>query len=355
MASYEQRGKGKLWSVRFYEDGKLIRLTGFKTKKDAQHAYEKRSVERLDPKQIIEKKEDDTLVTDIVYSYLDYAKQSMKESSYVATESRIRLHILPRFEGVKLSELTPRLIMQWQQNLISQGLSARYVDAIRTSFVAVWNYTAAYRDIGRSPFTLAKPPRDDSPAKEVQFYTVEQWQKFISVVDDPTYHLFFSLLYFTGMRRGEAECLTPEDFDGQANTIRINKTLTRKGEDAWKVTAPKTKSSIRTVSIPDSLSLELMVYLLTHGSGRFIWGDEPLRGRTTDRRWIAYQRMADLPHIRIHDLRHSHASLLLSKGVSIVAVSHRLGHKSTQQTLDTYSHMMPSEEEQILRVLGEWS
>lgn len=351
MASYEQRGKGKLWSVRFYEDGKLVRLTGFKTKKDAQRAYERRSVERLDPKEIIDKKEDDTLVSDIVYSYLDYAKQSMKESSYVATESRVRLHILPHFEGVKLSELTPKRIMTWQQGLISQGLSAPYVDAIRTSFVAVWNYTAAYKDIGRSPFPLVKPPRDDSPAKEVQYYTLEQWQKFISVVDDPTFHLFFSLLYYTGMRRGEAECLTPQDIDSNANTIRINKTLTRKSEEAWKVTAPKTKSSIRTIAIPESLMTELMVYVFTHGKQKFIWGEEPLRGRTTDRRWKMYQDLAELPHIRIHDLRHSHASFLLSQGVSIVAVSHRLGHKSTQQTLDTYSHMMPSEEEQILRVL----
>ena len=144
MASYEQRGKGKLWSVRFYEYGKLIRLTGFKTKKDAQHAYEKRSVERLDPKQNIEKKEDDTLVTDIVYSYLEYAKHSMKESSYVVTEGRVRTHVLPDFDGVKLSELTPRLIMRWQQNLISQGLSIKYVESIRTAFVAAWNYAATW-------------------------------------------------------------------------------------------------------------------------------------------------------------------------------------------------------------------
>ena len=349
MASYTQRGK--LWSVRFYEDGKLIRLSGFKTKKDAQRAYEKRSVERLDPKEIIEKKEDETLISDVVYSYLDYAKQAMKESSYVATESRIRLHILPHFERVKLSELTPKRIMSWQQELAAQGLSAPYIDTIRTSFVAVWNYTAAYMDIGRNPFPLVKPPRDDSPVREVQFYTLDQWKKFISVVDDPTYHLFFSLLYYTGMRRGEAECLTPQDFDSNLNTIRINKTLTRKSEEAWKVTTPKTKSSIRTVAIPESLAVELMVYMASNGRHPFIWGEEPLRGRTTDRRWKMYQDLAELPHIRLHDLRHSHASFLLSQGVSIVAVSHRLGHKSTQQTLDTYSHMMPSEEDQILRVL----
>ena len=353
MASYEQRGKVKLWSVRFYEDGKLIRLTGFKTKKDAQHAYEKRSVERLDPKQIIEKKEDNTLVSDIVYSYLEYAKHSMKESSYVVTEGRVRTHVLPDFDGVKLSELTPRLIMQWQQDLISQGLSIKYVESIRTAFVAAWNYAATYRDLGRSPFQLAKPPRDDAPVKEVRFYTMEQWRKFISVVHDPTLHLFFSLLYYTGARRGEVECLTPDDFDGKS--IRINKTLTRRGENAWNITSPKTKSSIRTVSIPESLADEMTVYLALNGRHRLIWGDEPLPPRTTDRRWVTYQELAGLPHIRMHDLRHSHASFLLSQGVSIVAVSRRLGHKSTQQTLDTYSHMMPSEEEHILRVLDAWS
>mgnify|MGYP003292157192 CR=1 FL=1 len=348
MPSYEQRGKSKLWTVRFREsteNGEVSkRLSGFKTKREAQQAYERYQAELMQGP-----KETEITVAVAVEEYLKYAKMAVKESSFVAIESRLARHVVPYFENKKIKDLKPPLIATWQNELVTQGLSPTYIDAIRTGFIAVWHYTESYCNLGKNPFDLVKPPRDDRPPSPIQYYTYDDWKQFIEVVKDPTYHLFFSLLYYTGMRRGECECLMPSDIQG--GYISISKSLTRKAEDsAWKLTTPKTKSSIRKVSIPYFLKNELENYMVDH-SGNFIWGDEPLRGRTTDRRWIEYQDAAGLPHIRIHDLRHSHASFLISNGISIVAVSHRLGHKSTQQTLDTYAHMMPSDDEMILRVL----
>lgn len=196
---------------------------------------------------------------------------------------------------------------------------------------------------------------DQEIKKEMDFWTFDEFQKFISVIEnDETYKTFFEALYVTGCRRGEMLAIGRNDIDENANILSISKSITIRADGApWKITTPKNKYSVRKIYIPHSLAVR-MVALEEKHHGTFVFGgDEPLRPTSIDRNMRKYVDKAGVKRIRVHDLRHSCASYLISKGVSILAVSKRLGHATTQQTLNTYSHMMPSDQQYLEGILNE--
>ena len=200
-------------------------------------------------------------------------------------------------------------------------------------------------------------PRNMEPKKEMEFWTPEEFTAFRSHAEDPMYRMFFTMLYVTGCRRGEAEALSWDDIDLERSTLKISKNITRKSPTApWEITTPKNVSSNRTVPMPKSLCALLKEYKEQQSklcpSPTFVFGGErPLTQRTTDRYFADVCEKAGVKKIRIHDLRHSCASLLISRGVSIVAVSRQLGHSNIEQTLNTYSHLMPDDKSKIIAEL----
>lgn len=354
MASYEK--VGDTWTVRYREylpDGsvKNARKSGFARKRDAQDYFEsikdrvkKRNEQINSPAHIP--------FEEMVSVYLDYKRGRMKESSVYTVEGKINKHIMPSFAGKYFDEITKQDILAWQESL--SGLSYSYKSGLRATLVSIYKYAARYRD-AINMIDCVEPFRNTDAPKEMMFWSREQFEDFISAVDDPMYRLLFKTLYITGCRNGEVFALTWADFDQSAGTLNVNKSITRKVQGAkYAVTSPKNTSSIRTVDIPPSLVEALASYRQNRpADATYIFGDyRPLPEQTVTRAFNIWIAKAGVPRIRIHDLRHSCASLLISEGISIVAVSKRLGHKNIEQTLNTYSHMMPRDNEKMLAALN---
>lgn len=348
MASYEKRGD--TWRCRYREivDGVEVNksLGGFKTKREAKEAYEQIVASTINTKK--EKKpstaED---FFDLIQLYLANQKQRMKASSYCDCASKINNHIVPYFGGKKTSKITPKDVLDWQNSTMAEySFSMR--STCRTYLSSIFLFGERYYGV-TNVMRKVEPLRNNEGKKEMTVWTKEQMQEFLAVCDDPFWHALFRFLYVTGCRKGEALALTYSDIS--ENFVRINKSLTRKVEGKpWDITTPKNDSSVRRISIPKSLYDEL----LKIKTGNFVFGGEaPFADRTIERYFTKYTEMANLPRIRIHDLRHSCASLLISNGLSIVAVANHLGHKDTQQTLNTYAHFMPVEQDRLVRILDE--
>lgn len=359
MPSYEQSKSSKLWSVRFREtapDGtvKQKRLSGYATKKAAQYGYEDYILKKSqEPAPIPEETAapGDMLFDTLLDLFYKYKQGRIKSSSFYEIQRKINKRILPAFKGQKLKDIKPIDILNWQ-NEISAQFSYNYTSDLMTMLSSIYKYGEKYHDIQNIMIKVDRPRKTEAK-KEMSVWTPEEFAKFKSASDNMTYTMFFTLLYIIGCRRGEAEALSWDDVDLDHATIKISKNLTRKSPSApWEITTPKNQSSNRTINIPPSLLEMLAKYKAWQSmnvpSTEFVFGgDRPLAYRTTDRYFDATCKKASIKRIRIHDLRHSCASLLISKGVSIVGVSHQLGHSNIEQTLNTYSHLMPDDQSKI--------
>ena len=170
------------------------------------------------------------------------------------------------------------------------------------------------------------------------------------MMDKPISFYAFEILYWCGLRLGELLALTAADFDFDKSTVRINKSYQRiGGEDI--VTDPKTAKSIRTVRIPDFLAEEIKDYIKSlYGMGN----DErifPISKNYLHREMSRGCKAAGVKRIRIHDLRHSHVSLLIEMGFSAVAIADRVGHESIDITY-RYAHLFPTTQQEIANKLS---
>lgn len=390
MPSFEQNKKSKLWSVRFREiDENGIthqkRLSGFRTKKEAQYGYEDYCIAKsANTPREAEKNDRELTFDELLALYYKYQQGRVKRSSLYEMQKKIDKRLLPAFTGKKMSEIKPIDILNWQSEL-SRELSFSYTTSLFSLLCAIYKYGEKYHDIKNITVKVDRP-RSTEPKKEMQIWTPEEMSRFLECAEDRMYKTFFLLLYATGCRRGEAEAITWNDIDTEKGEMRISKSLTRKSPTApWEITTPKNAGSNRTVSLPKKLCQALNEYKRECENGykqdrsspsapqyerpipdndppqerasipntSFVFGgDRPLSERTTDRYFAETTARAGLKRIRIHDLRHSCASLLISKGASIVAVSRRLGHTNIEQTLNTYSHMLPDDNSKILITLN---
>ena len=175
----------------------------------------------------------------------------------------------------------------------------------------------------------------------MNFWTKEEYLKFADVMmESPMFFVIFEILYWTGIREGELLALTPDSFDWSRNTMRIDKSYQRLGgRDV--ITDPKTPKSIRTVKLPNFLAETIRDYLSKHpkiGSGDRML---PVSKSQLSRVMKRGSEKAGVKRIRIHDLRHSHVSLLIDMGFSAVAIADRMGHESSDITF-RYAHLFPN-------------
>lgn len=362
MPSYEQNKESKLWSVRFrvMENGvrHQKRLSGYKLKKDAAEGYRAYMNEYDTAKTALidDASPEKILFSDLCDAYLAAKKDSMKESSYYDTFGRIDKRIKPFFEGKYVEDIKPKDVLEWQKTV--SDYSYKYKSKLLSLIKSVLRFGYKYYDTENISDKI-EPFRNLEPEKEMLFWTKEEFKKFIAIVDDERYNIFFRTLYIAGCRKGEALALTWKDIDTSAGVIKLTKNITRKtSEGPWKVTTPKNKPSYRTVDIPPNLCHRFDQYREWQkencDSTDFVFcGNRPFPEMSLTRIFYDYTDKAGVKRIRIHDLRHSCASLLISEGVSIVAVSKRLGHKDVKQTLNTYSHLMPSDSSKILQIFDD--
>lgn len=362
MASYEKQPNGT-WTVRFYcvENFRSIkkRLSSFKTKKDAEQAYIEYKTKSEEEKSLQSALKNSKLnFEDLYLEYCNYQKNRIKESSYIDMTSKCNLHILPYFKKYPVIAISPKIILEWQNSL--EKYSYKHKTCIRGYLYGILRYAEKYYKIQNQVGFVDSFRNLDSP-KEMQIWEEEDFIKFINTINRLDYKAFFSALYLTGARKGEILATTWADWDLQKNTLNINKSVTRKviGK-RYAITTPKNKTSIRKISIPQSLANLLINYknILPNAlESDFVFGDnnQPIASSSIDSYYSTHCQKAGVKKIRLHDFRHSHTSYLISQGVSIVAVAKRLGHKNIEQTLNTYSHLLKDEESILISKLDSIS
>lgn len=360
MPSYEKNKTSGLWSCRFREKDEngvnhQKRLSGFPTKRAAQYAYEdyikaedERRAAKIAEEATKQASPDEMLFDDLLGAYLSFTKKRVKESTFYDIQSKIRNRLAPHFEGYKMCDITPKMVTDWIHGIDYSYSSKKWILSTMSS---IYKYGEKHYDI-KNIMPKVDRPRNLEAKKEMQIWTPEEFSAFIKTVDNNVYSTYFTMLYYTGCRRGEGAALTWNDINATDNTIRINKSVTNKtSKGAFAVTTPKNDSSVRTVAVPQKL-IDMLSALRDGADGTsFVFGGaRPLPTSSIDYAFNQGIKKAGVKKIRIHDLRHSCASLLISKGISIVAVSHRLGHTNIEQTLNTYSHLMPDDQSKIISV-----
>lgn len=287
--------------------------------------------------------------------FKQFLKNNVKESSYIAYCQRLDNFVLPKFKDTTVTKIKPADIIKWQNSLTVEGYSFKYKKSIREAFNLFFNYLKIY-DIP-NPFEKVKGFRAlNEKKKEMLYWTEDEFALFITEVDDLLYKALFSFLYFTGCRKGEALALHWSDLEN--NIIRFNKTLSVKTLDkAYKETTPKTENSYRTVIIPDGL-VALLNQLKQNTTGNYIFGGvKHLPFQTVTNRFIGYTKKAKVKQIRIHDLRHSHASFLINHGdnqlSTLYIIAQRLGD-TPEMVLKTYGHLFPNNNEDMLKNINDF-
>lgn len=282
----------------------------------------------------------DILFKNLVENYLADCTQRLKPTTIPQKRMLLKNYITPVFGDYPLSDIKPLFVRNWQNELLKHDLKPRYLRAINVQLVAVLNYAVKYYGLQRNPATLAGNIGMLKQEKVIQFYTLDQFRQFLPCLPEK-YQLVFKILFFTGLRVGELLALTIKDFDPEAGTLDVNKTFS----DSLKITQPpKTPKSNRIVTLPPFLIRDIQDYISCRfydpqpGERLFFWlaGKEILRYTANNA-----AAAAGLPRIRIHDFRHSHASLLINMGFSPLVISERLGHENVNTTLEIYSHLYP--------------
>ena len=357
------------WSVRFrtYEDGVCVnkRLSGFATRAEAELAYDA---------YVATHRAGDTNFQRLFERYLSEVRFSLKGSTIYNKIRVFEKHILPYFGARDAFSIGKRDLIEWRAKLLdtqslrsARKLSTKYVNSIRAELCAFYSYLSQTFDVPNVVLNFKPLKRNWEQVREMQFYDFKQFRRFItrmrrakSARIKNLWVTFFMTLYYSGARVGEVLALKEDDIDFAEGSLHICKSLTRKTLDGapYKITTPKNKTSIRNISLPKVLLNQLKQYLAWKRacgiSTDFLFGgDAPLASFSYARMLKNYAIIADLPKIRIHDFRHSHASLLINMGANVALVSRRLGHANTQQTLNTYSHMFPNSDREIIRILDK--
>lgn len=374
MASYEKNDKNQ-WSVRFRivgDDGRLVnkRLSGFDKKALAQRAYVEFMNSYIEPPKA-DRKHDITF-SELFKHYVNYNKNEMKESSLQAYAERIQAHVLPYLGEMKINELSNKTISDFKDYLskktyIRKGkqipYSHKYKSTIFESLVHLINYGIRFFNINSNVASRIGNFKNKSEInKEMSFWTKKEFDQFISSVDSLLYKTLFSFLYLTGCRVGEMCALQWKDIDFLKNTIKVNKTATRTSKSSmfYNITPPKTKNSNRIITMPSKLRSLLLEYKEEYYNKEndFIFGGERVFPRQTIlNAMIKYCKLSNVKKIRIHDLRHSHVSLLINTGNNslslLYVIAKRIGD-TPEMILQTYGHMFPDEQEKLISKLDEY-
>lgn len=284
--------------------------------------------------------------------YLNDCKNRCKPTSFYEKSYLIQKKILPYFNSMTVNEIKVSTVRFWQNELLShqnkngRPYSDTYLKSIHVQLSAILNYGMRYYNLSSNPAALCGS-MGQKKAGPMNFWTVDEFQRFLSCLEDkPLTRIIFQLLFWTGIRSGELLALFPDNFDFDRKHLHITRNYCRfKGQDLF--LTPKTAGSIRTITLPEFLSDAIRTYVLSipahHPNERLF----PVSKYYLTSRLKKGCKEADLKEIRVHDLRHSHASLLIELGYSPLLIAERLGHEKIETTLQIYSHLYPNKQSDL--------
>lgn len=331
------------------------------TKKDAER-YLAKVVRERDLGELVDASNE--FLKDYLERWLEIsAKQSVASSTFTTYSNFVSTYLRPGLGDFKLSKLSSLDIQVFYNSLSDRGLAPKTVKHVHSILRIALNQAVKWSLIRVNPALNVELPKRKS--KEMQSLTHEQAVKFLDYSVLSPWKALFSLLLCTGMRPGEALGLKWGDLNLKNGRVSIQRSLTRSG-NSWSLKEPKTDRSKRSVPLPPSVIIDLKELK-----------DERLGSKVTDinineqlifsndkgepidyrnmyhRHFKRILKEAELPDIRLYDLRHTCATLLLSAGVNPKVVSERLGHADITLTLNTYSHVLPDMQDKATSKLEE--
>ena len=342
MKAEKDKKTGK-WLIQYrYTDwqGKRRKSTkrGFATKREAE--------EWLRNFLITQKADFDMKFEDFWKIYCADMETRLREHTMRTKKYIVELKILPYFGNKRVNDITAADIRQRQNELIKMGYSPTYLKTINNQLSAIFNYAVRYYDLKSNPCAKAGS-MGKSKAEEMDFWTVEEFRKFIdSVMNKRLSYMAFMTLYWTGMRLGELLALNPKDVDLEKRTISITKSYQRLGKKDV-ITPPKTPKSKRVITVPEFLAVDIKDYMdslydLQENDRLF-----PITKYYLEHEMQRGIKESGVKRIRVHDLRHSHASMLIELGFSPLEIANRLGHEKVETTLNTYAHLYPNKQTKL--------
>lgn len=322
---------------------------GFKTQREAKE-YERLFLDQ-------EKSTSDILFSSLVENYLEDMSHRLKPTTMENKKNIIEGKILPYFARLKVCDIDTIKVRRWQNELISfrdqngEPYSQTYLKTINNQLSAIMNYAVTHYNLSSNPCRAAGSI-GKSKAEEMKYWTQSQYERFSQHVQKSALRLAFDVLFYTGIRTGELLALTPADVLPDKR-LSINKNYAKvKGKELFLV--PKTPKSKRNIAIPDFLYDSIHEYISKLGG---IESEDRIFYFTKYALEKEIKRVAKeacLPEIRVHDLRHSHASMLIEMGFDALEISERMGHESVKTTLDTYSHLYPDKDLELADKLNRF-
>lgn len=289
--------------------------------------------------------------------YTTDLKTRVKENTWHTKEHIIRTKILPYFGKRKMNEIQAKDIIAWQNEMLNardkrgKPYSPVYLKTLHSQLSSIFNHAVRYYDLRENPAAKVKN-MGKGQTREMLFWTPEEYRKFsFEIMDKPMSFYAFEMLYWCGIREGELLALTPADFNFERKTVSITKSYQRlDGRDI--ITDPKTPKSVREIAMPDFLVEEIKDYM------KQIYGLEkddrlfPVTKYYLKHEMTRGAAAAGVKRIRIHDLRHSHISLLIDMGYTPLAIADRVGHESITITYK-YAHLFPSTQTEMANKLDD--
>ena len=359
----------KTWYAMFYAKdykgvNKKYKKTGFKKKKEAQE-YE------YEFKKKIAKSLNMSFQSLYELYFKDYSKRH-KPTAINTVQTFFKLHILPFFGDVEVNKITSYMIREWQNEMLDKEnkngklFSENSKANIYASLKSMFNWATRYQGLNENPCKNMGAFGSKKNRTEMKIWSVDDFSKFIEILElenkekNEKYSDFiivFKILFWTGLRIGEVLALTEEDIDLHNKFIDVNKTVSYVNKK-YHITTPKTMGSIRKVTLPENLISDLELYFssdkFSKNKNKNIKHLGVFNLKSSQLRYVLekYSLQTNLPKIRLHDFRHSHASYLLFIKADITAISKRLGHDNLQTTINTYSHLYKDANEQLMKKLN---
>ena len=269
------------------------------------------------------------------------------------------------FNNKEISSITPLLVEKWKKEIDKYNLVTSSKQNIFNYFKTVLDFALKKNYIDINPFRVVEnfekdPNKIEIKHEEELYLTPDEFNQFISVIDDDFWKLFFSFAFYMGTRKGEQISIQWKDINFTNKTVKIYKQLNIKGLKRDNIFIPTKNNVIRILSVPNKLwSMIIHQYeksskIAGFNDNFFVFGDNEYMSYTTiDRKKDHYFDLSGVKRITMHQFRHSHASLLISNNVPLNVIAKRLGD-TPDVVLKTYAHLFPQKEAEVLNVLNNF-
>lgn len=358
MPAYQNK-KTKLWYWKETFDGKIIKKENKKwtRKKYAEEHLESFKKDYEHGKILL----NDPLFEEVIQKYYRLIKIKYRQSTYRRVTESIKQYLIPRFSGLRISQINELEIQRFQEYLLSlrtnQGEPYKnsYLKRIQKYLAQIMDYSLRNGWIRVDPFVNIAIAQQSHPEKkeEITILTYDEYESFIKTVDNIFHKIYFSTCYWTGMRPGELMALAMEDIDLVNKTIDIYKNYDTKNNV---ITTTKNRKT-RKIKIADQHIKDFEELFETIGTSN-IDGKMPLVGithrlskTTIDRIRKEYIKQSDSKYFTYKDLRHTHVSQLIELGWDPIDIAKRLGH-TVEMVNNTYGHLFDKRQQDKMNLLN---